>query len=159
MSRVCTRLNHTERTTETKKKQNKKQPKKQPKKREKSYKGQSSHKNRRYRDYSTAHYLCFAPSAFTFVFFFFISVIIILHNTCSSPGCWLSSASHPPSTQSLYRRLSGDHRSTEAKGFRVTLVEVCTGFFFFVFFLYLLSLSFFFLRLPHVNRHTQISRG
>lgn len=130
MLRVCTLLNHTERTTETKNKR--------------SYIKDSQVIKTRDTEIIVLHII----SARTLILsFFFSPPYFTQHPALSSshplPGCSL--LLFIPSTQSLYRRLSGDHRNTVAKGFRVTLVEVCTetlGFFFF--FLSLSSIFFFF---------------
>lgn len=99
-------LNHTERTTETKKR---------------SYIKTVKSKNRRYRIYSTAHHLCSSPPSFFFFFFFFIPVqhlrsLFLPPSNCLSLHLLvlLLPASRPSNTptQSLYSWLSGDHRNS-----------------------------------------------
>lgn len=100
-------FNHTERTTETKK--------------EKLYKD-SQVKNQRYRIYNTSHFLCLP--LFTMIFFSYLYNIcsLSLSSNCLSLSLWqfVSFPQHSLCTAGLVVTIE------IAKGFRVTLVEVCT---------------------------------
>lgn len=112
-------FNHTERTTETKK--------------EKLYKD-SQVKNQRYRIDNTSHFLCLP--LFTMIFFHTCTTSALslsLSSNCLSLSLWqfVSFPQHSLCTAGLVVTIE------IAKGFRVTLVEVCTEtfvFFFFCFF-------------------------
>lgn len=122
-------FNHTERTTETKKR---------------SYIKTVKSKTRD-TEFIILHIFSACPSL---PWFFFIPVqhLLSLSSNCLSLSLWqfVSFPQHSLCTAGLVVTIE------IAKGFRVTLVEVCTETFVFFFFL------FFFL---YVNRHTQISRG